>query len=547
MKYTLYLGDWYYNAGIIGFINTIGENEPNIDRISEKFGKDLEIGENYLIFDSKILTDFLEKFEKTTFLNFFESGFYANNSETLIEELKQGKKSIKKAFEERPALYRSLIEVLIGKEELERIKEQNDTGKFIKIIESFSFVDSNKNQIYQTIKSKGQEGYKFINQIFEVNISDNITELNGLKECINLLIEGIEPEKKSKNNTCLFCGRYKKEYDFTTSISKILGFNSDNSNWVWGYYSNKIRICPLCALVFFSVPNGLAFIQRKIDSENKSYFYFVNRNSDIKNLHRSFWLFKKNLFDEVYQKKPFHLVADKLIYKIIKEKSQKFTDNINFIEIGEKYKDSRGRKTFQIYNYNIPPRLSSFIVEYIDKYLPHGYYIIRETRYQNYFDLSEEILKKTIEESLDYDELFKYYNIFFRSLKTPNKYVANFDLKRLSEYVLIFINFMRGKDMEELEKIISKAYFNGRDLSNKIGQENKIKSIAYQLLNDLRVGDREAFLDKYLRLVISYSSESKIGSNNELSDMDKFMSFGYSFINGLLSYLNNKEESNKGV
>ena len=96
------------------------------------------------------------------------------------------------------------------------------------------------------------------------------------------------------------------------------------------------------------------------------------------------------------------------------------------------------------------------------------------------------------------------------------------------------------------EQIVSKAFSNGREMRKKIGQENKIKGIAYQLLNDLKISDRNAFMDKYLRLCMSYGSEVKLGSNNELTDIDNFMSFGYAFVNGLL-YNENPNNNNEEV
>ena len=65
------------------------------------------------------------------------------------------------------------------------------------------------------------------------------------------------------------------------------------------------------------------------------------------------------------------------------------------------------------------------------------------------------------------------------------------------------------------------------------------------MLNDLKIYDRNSFMDKYLRLSMAYDSEIKLGSNNELSDIDNFISFGYAFINGMLSNVNSKVNSNE--
>jgi hypothetical protein len=46
----------------------------------------------------------------------------------------------------------------------------------------------------------------------------------------------------------------------------------------------------------------------------------------------------------------------------------------------------------------------------------------------------------------------------------------------------------------KLEKIVDKGYQNGLMLGKKINQENKIKGVVYQMLNDLKIYDRNALL-----------------------------------------------------
>jgi CRISPR-associated protein Cst1 len=115
-------------------------------------------------------------------------------------------------------------------------------------------------------------------------------------------------------------------------------------------------------------------------------------------------------------------------------------------------------------------------------------------------------------------------------------------------YILKYIKYIKGGfSMDDFSKIVNKGYYNGVELANKIESENKIKGIAYQLLNDLKIGDRYAFIDKYTRLSIAYGLPIKLGSNEELLDIDNFMQFGYAFINGLLSNFgkNNQQTNNQ--
>jgi len=65
-------------------------------------------------------------------------------------------------------------------------------------------------------------------------------------------------------------------------------------------------------------------------------------------------------------------------------------------------------------------------------------------------------------------------------------------------------------------------------------KENQVDGIIYQLLNDLKIADREKFIDKYMRLVMSHGLPSMFGEA-EMLDKDAFLQFGYSFINGIMS------------
>lgn len=52
MKHKIYLRDWYFNAGIIGFL-TIAADGKGLDGISS-----LAVGKNYIEFDNDIFDGF---------------------------------------------------------------------------------------------------------------------------------------------------------------------------------------------------------------------------------------------------------------------------------------------------------------------------------------------------------------------------------------------------------------------------------------------------------------------------------------------------------
>jgi len=92
--------------------------------------------------------------------------------------------------------------------------------------------------------------------------------------------------------------------------------------------------------------------------------------------------------------------------------------------------------------------------------------------------------------------------------------------------------------MDENNRIVKKAFRNGLELKKKLiadkWKDKQINGIIYQLLNDLKIADREKFIDKYMRLVMSHGLPSMFGEA-EMLDKDAFLQFGYSFINGIMS------------
>jgi CRISPR-associated protein Cst1 len=103
---------------------------------------------------------------------------------------------------------------------------------------------------------------------------------------------------------------------------------------------------------------------------------------------------------------------------------------------------------------------------------------------------------------------------------------------------------------EKREKIIKKAFGNGKQLRGVLrGNDklNQLDGLVYSFLNDLKIANKERFLDKYIRVMMSHKLDVRFGLD-EMQDKDSFLQFGYSFVNGLLNkeYNNNDKENNNG-
>lgn len=543
MKYKVYLRDWYYNAGIIGFLNVLSKGQINIEDIRNQFNDKIKIGENFIEFDTEILNGFYENYELMAFDIFFDIDNYKERINNLIKKIENPNQKITQKLLQETALNGKIVNKFIKEIYNKNLKEIFSGNNILnEVNEVKSKLDSliGNNDTYTKLKGKNSD---FINYFLENEVARRICSYKNISEYVQKLLTE-EIETNNNNQRCYSCSQYKKSYDLSNAISQVLGFNSDNSNWIWGFKGSKVQICPLCALIYSCALHGMVFLNRKVENDYKTFFYALNRNTDVSTLYGSFWNFKKEIEKKENQNKPFYTIMIEVVLQLIKQRAQSFLENVNFIEISESDFGGQSTKSYKVYNYNITPELARFIYELNEDELPKGNYIEKE----NFFDITEKILKKTLDFTLGYDDLFIYFKYYIMSFTPKSNVKVYYSTYKIMRYILKYINRIKGGNFMEQEKIVNKGFYNGKEMAKKIGQENKIKGIAYQLLNDLKISDRNSFVDKYLRMCMSYSSEVKLGSNNELVDLDSFMSFGYAFVNGLLSQINigNNEEVENG-
>lgn len=539
---TVYLRDWYFNAGIIGFLNVLSEGKRKIDEINDTFENKLNISESFIEFDSKILDGFYDKYKRLTFDIFFNLDNYKERLNNFINKIKEPESKITKKLLQDTALNGKIVN-----EFFEAISCQNlnniFSGKNLNKNEILKEVENiyqklnqfnTNNDIYSVLKKANSS---FIDYFLTQEVTKRIFSYKKVANYIDNTLNKLD-EPRNNNQRCFICGKLKKKEDFSNAITQIIGFNSDNSNWIWGFNTAKTQICPLCALIYSCAIHGMVFLNRKIDKDYKTFFYTINRNTDISTLYHSFWLFKEKLKQKENQTKPFYTVLQEITFELINQKVQAVMENINFIEIAENQFGGHSTKGYNVYNYNISKELAELIKIIGIEGIPKGYYKDRNI----YSDVTEEILKKTFNYTLNFSDLYSYFEFFLRSLEPKSKITTRFSISKICNYIIKYIIVIKGGNKMEQEHIVKKAFSHGKALAQKVNQENKIKGISYQLLNDLKIGDKNAFMDKYLRLCIGYGTEVKLGSNNELTDLDNFMSFGYSFVNGLLANLNKDSE-----
>lgn len=213
MKTTIYLNDWFYNSGIVGFLRILDYNNDNF----------AEIKENYITFE----TNKLKNFHKYYFKYFFDK--YNVGLRT--------KEKIEKSFEK---IVNFLNDETLDNKEIKKIQENLKTEKkYVK--------DIIKKQL-DKIKKYDESTYSNIlieyNKIDKIKTQENIDELNNIKEIITKELQKDDINKRLTLN--LFKSILSKNYfgqiSFLNVVKNALTFEEQEKIMYKDYISNIIEI-----------------------------------------------------------------------------------------------------------------------------------------------------------------------------------------------------------------------------------------------------------------------------------------------------------------
>jgi hypothetical protein len=178
-----------------------------------------------------------------------------------------------------------------------------------------------------------------------------------------------------------------------------------------------------------------------------------------------------------------------------------------------------------------------FLSGLTEKQIPKGYYADGKGKGAYTESITEELLKKTLSGNLGYNDLFRYSKIAIRQMSEKNK--ITFNLENTVRFIMRYLTFIREGNMDVLEKIAKKAWFNGnaikKAMQGKGKNNNQIIGIALRMNNCLANEDTHGFYSIYLQLITSCKAEFTLGSQEEFTDSDNLIQFGMNFISGLLS------------
>lgn len=375
-------------------------------------------------------------------------------------------------------------------------------------------------------ENKSCEPYKMLYKASE--------KMNSFKEYEEWIYNNVVP--------CSLIEELPASMSFEEMMFAPLGLSAANSyNFFWDFNKkNPIPMCALARLILFLIPIGVSIYQRKFitngGTEYKQFAGLVLKETDFnENLKINQYYNNKRGGDSSISEIIMGLLND------VRETVRRKKDSYLFIEFHSDYKM---KKTLLDY-YHMPEYLSSYF---------NGN---DRLKYMTYIECQDDFIRTVLHGIDPKQEVFRYVREAVR-----NNYYAfgAYMATRERNRILMLKKQKEEDEMEKQDKRIEAIYIKGKELkvkllsSNQNNDENgpyrasaskKIEAIAYRLLNAVKAGDEEGFLDNVYRLHISAGQPvSSIFLDVVKDEGLDLGSIGSAFIAGLLvdTEYNKKEE-----
>lgn len=240
MQTKIYLGDWFFNSGIVGFLRILKHNNDNFAQIKE----------NYITFDTKDL----KNFHKYYFNYFFDK---YNVGIKISDRIKQSFDKIEKG----------LINETTDKVEMKKIQDRIKTEKkYIKTIIKTQLDKIKKidEEVYQKISDE-------YNQIDGIKEKEDISKLNEIKE---IIVSELKKDNINKRLTMnlfksILSNKYFGQISFLNVVNTKLSYEEQENLMYRDYISNIIETDFLNEIIEekYSIEDLKEIIKKKLDNE----------------------------------------------------------------------------------------------------------------------------------------------------------------------------------------------------------------------------------------------------------------------------------------
>lgn len=576
-KIELKLKDYLFNAGLLGFINILGEEAKN--------NGELEIdNKNRLIrFSPKVLENFEYKYFDFFIKRYGKTLTYGKilEFEKYIDEFEENGEKIKsinelKMINDKITFFKAKIKSESYKKAYDFI-EKNGTNKILGLEKELKKIKEPKENISEISNDDVKNNLKIMKEIidfFKRKITDKegnvknylaakniayviinnawssvsfLNRANAAKDIyeeyksyfVEPALEYINANKSKFKYKCTISNMPMKDYKNTLGFLNDTGFDvSRKPSHVWNFV-NDIAITPLVTLIYSCVPAGFIYGADK--------GIFVNANHNIDQLCKINNGIAYNILEDESEEKSINLYKNLL--KEIKKEKDNTKYELSDIQI---VKLEEGHYKFTLLSRNILKLLSEN-KEKLDDLLDKWYLIDR--RYFYLYDT-------TITELLNNQNLFSLINkLCYYKISKIKLYCKLKNIEDLLKINLDYIRRLKKMDKQEIvekkenkktsEELTEKDIFYIRrdamifreEYIKKSGNDKKIGSLLYRLQNALRINNVDMFMDALI------SAHAYAGRNisslfaKVLLNDENFQTLGHGFLLGLLGEDKSKNEN----
>lgn len=609
MRTKIYLSDWFYNAGIVGFYRIFKNKEK------------LVIKDNYIEFDTKDLSNFADEYFEYFFnqYNVAERTMQrvANNLKIISQNLtkepsnKEDENRIKEAIKTQKTYFKNTIKGQLNKikkfdedtyetisnamnkideiKDKEQVQELDEIYKVIKenlektninqklTMNFFKSILSNSyfgqpsflNVVKSALPYEEQKKvmYKdYISNIIEMDFIKDILSnkygLDEIKEIINKkdqslltnqiikVYQNIQKKKDLKqiqeylkDKALSDCSMCNSEEILSSQYSEgnfiPLAVSSDNmSNFFWNQNVN-LQICDICKLVLFCIPAGVTSIIKTVkdngEYKEQNVYSFVNYDTNITELIKT----NNNFRDRSKKEKANYNPYAEIILDIVDQNKQISNwqlENIFVVEFDAEY---RAFSRMEYFNITRP------VAEFFTKYAIGSLNKIKDYKYR--VQVVDYILKNKDTKIIINNRIRDNFTNDIKN-NTDSYYAtkARMDINLLKK---------GDKNMEDIGKNNKKlgAIYNigiaTREKFKQKNMENKLDGYIYKMLNCIKQGNKNDFMDIIIRLHISIEESISPIFIESMKEGDlAFEDIGHSYLAGLASnrYEKNEEVENNG-
>jgi CRISPR-associated cst1 family protein len=576
-KIELKLKDYLFNAGLLGFINILGEETKN--------NGELEIdNKNRLIrFSPKVLENFEYKYFDFFIKRYGKTLTYGKilEFEKYIDEFEENGEKIKsinelKMINDKITFFKAKIKSESYKKAYDFI-EKNGTNKILEMEKELKKIKEPKENVNEISDDDVKNNLKIMKEIidfFKKKITDKegnaknylaaknvayviinnawssvsfLNRANSAKDIyeeyksyfVEPALEYINADKSKFKYKCTISNMPMKDYKNTLGFLNDTGFDvSRKPSHVWNFV-NDIAVTPLVTLIYSCVPAGFIYGADK--------GIFVNANHNIDQLCKINNGIAYNILEDKSEEKYINLYKNLL--KEIKKEKDNTKYELSDIQI---VKLEEGHYKFTLLSRGILKLLSEN-KEKLDDLLDKWYLIDR--RYFYLYDT-------TITELLNNQNLFSLINkLCYYKISKIKLYCK---LKNIEDLLKINLDYIRRLNKMDNQGIVEKEeskktseeltekdiFYIRRDAMifreeyiKKSGNDKKIGSLLYRLQNALRINNVDMFMDALI------SAHAYAGKNisslfaKALLNDENFQTLGHGFLLGLLGEDKSKNEN----